>query len=375
MADYENREGGSNKKRLIIGLIVLIIIAGLAVGAALILRNLTGNSQPPVTEAPITLATPSHWSGTTATPPSSGVPGTSTTTVGGSADTTDVATTPGETTTEQTSITGEPAVLSKREGVYTFLVVGLDQSKSLSDVIILVTFDTAANSLNCLSIPRDTYSVANNRAGSLKHINLAYSNGGMEQLKTELFYLTGYQVDRHVIVDMNAFVKIINYIGGVSFNVPQDMDYDDEMQGLSIHLKKGYQTLSGADALKLMRFRGYASADIGRISVRHDFLKTLASQLLSAQGASRAVEIAGTVYDNVKTDMSLDDLIWFAKEAIQLSGGSIAFHTLPGGPAYDSGMWIPYPAATLELINAYMNPYNQDLVYLEMVSRAENAGK
>ena len=90
---------------------------------------------------------------------------------------------------------------------------------------------------------------------------------------------------------------------------------------------------------------------------------------------SRAAEIAGTVYDNVKTDMSLDDLIWFAMEAIQLSGDSITFHTLPGGPAYDSGMWIPYPKASLELINTYMNPYNQNLVYLEMVSRAENAGK
>ncbi len=375
MADYENREGVSNKKRLIIGLIVLIIIAGLAVGAALILRNLTDDSQPPETEAPVTLATPPHWSNTTATTPSSEVLGTGTTTVNGTTESTSAATSSGDTATQQTTTTEEPAVLSKREGVYTFLVVGLDQSKSLSDVIIFVTFDTAANTLNCLSIPRDTYSVANNRASTLKHINLSYSNGGMEQLKTELFYLTGYQVDRHVIVDMNAFVKIINYIGGVSFDVPQDMDYDDENQGLSIHLKKGYQTLSGVDALKLMRFRGYASADIGRISVRHDFLKTLASQLLSSQGISRAVEIAGTVYDNVKTDMSLDDLIWFAKEAIQLSGGTISFHTLPGGPAYDSGMWIPYPIATLELINTYMNPYNQDLVYLEMVSRAENAGK
>lgn len=371
MADYEN-EGMSVKKRLIIGVIVLLVIAGLAISAALILRQMSSGSVPPQTEAPITLGTPAHWTGTSSMTPSTGDPATLPTSNGNPDVTTPVVTSPGETTTHQTT-TSEPVVLSKREGVYTFLVVGLDQSKSLSDVIILVTFDTNTHTLNCLSIPRDTYSVANNRSTSLKHINLAYLNGGMDQLKTELFYLTGYQVDRHVIVDMNAFVKIINYIGGVNFSVPQDMNYDDPTQDLHIHLTKGYQTLSGANALQLMRFRGYASADIGRISVRHDFLKALASQLLSS--VSRAAEIAGTVYDNVKTDMSLDDLIWFAMEAIQLSGDSITFHTLPGGPAYDSGMWIPYPKASLELINTYMNPYNQNLVYLEMVSRAENAGK
>ncbi|MBQ4048852.1 MAG: LCP family protein [Clostridia bacterium] len=374
MADYENNEGASPKKRLIIGLVVLVVVAALAIGAALILRKMTGDTDAPVTEPPVTLGTPAHWTGTAATTPgtSAGTPGPDVSGGTGSGTTT-AATNPGESTTVQTTTTAEPVELTKREGVYTFLVVGLDQSKSLSDVIILVTFDTSANTLNCLSIPRDTYSVANDRSAGLKHINLAYLNGGMDQLKTELFYMTGYQVDRHVIVDMNAFVKIINYIGGVNFYVPQDMDYDDPTQDLHIHLKKGYQTLSGADALKLMRFRGYASADIGRISVRHDFLKTLASQLLSS--VSRAVEIAGTVYDNVRTDMSLDDLVWFAKEAIGLSSGTISFHTLPGGPAHDSGMWIPYPAATLELINTYMNPYNHDLVYLEMVSRAENAGK
>ena len=371
MADYEKSEGASPKKRLLIGLIVLALIAALAIGAAMLLQSLTDEGEAPTTEAPVTLATPSNWTGTT--------PATTTATqtdASGSVVTVETTansvTNPGETTTVQTT-TVEPMALTKREGVYTFLVVGLDQSKTLSDVLILVTFDTVANTLNCLSIPRDTYSVANNRSESLKHINLSYLYGGLDQLKTELFYMTGYQVDRHVIVDMNAFVKIINYIGGVNFTVPQDMNYDDPTQDLHIHLKKGYQTLSGSDALKLMRFRGYASADIGRISVRHDFLKVLASQLLSS--VSRAVEIAGTVYDNVKTDMSLDDLVWFAKQAIELSGDSISFHTLPGGPATNSGMWIPYPAASLELINQYMNPYNQDLVYLEMVSRAENAGK
>lgn len=343
-------------KRLLIGIIVIALIALAAVVGAKFLEQST--SVPPETEAPSTLPRPVQSE-----------------TDGSGNPITDISGNPVTTSSGDATNPDQPPQLSKREGVYTFLVVGLDQSQKLSDVIILVTFDTQANALNCLSIPRDTYSQANNRSSGLKHINLAYGHGGIEQLKDELFHLVGYQVDRHVIVNMNAFVKIINYIGGVNFYVPQNMNYDDPTQNLHIHLTKGQQILSGNDALKLMRFRGYASADIGRISVRHDFLKTVAEQLLSSKSVSRAIEIAGTVYDHVETDMALDDLTWFAKEAIELDSSSISFYTLPGGPAKDSGMWIPYPQASLELINTYMNPYNQDILHLEMASRSENSGK
>ena len=351
----KKKTGNGVGKRLLIGVIVIALIVLAAVAGAKILKSTTG--KPPVTEAPSTLPGP----GTQVV-----------TNIHGETET-DASGNP--VTMVSTAQTEQPGELSKREGVYTFLVVGLDQSKALSDVIILVTFDTNADKLNCLSIPRDTYSKANNRSNGLKHINLAYGHGGIDQLKEELFNLVGYQVDRYVIVDMNAFVKIINYIGGVTFNVPQNMNYDDPTQDLHIHLKKGEQTLSGIDALKLMRFRSYASADIGCISVRHDFLKVLASQLLSTKSVTRAVEIAGTVYDNVQTDMPLEDLTWFAKQAIELKNEDIAFYMLPGGPAKDSGMWIPYPKASLEMINTYMNPYNQDIQHLEMVSRSENQGK
>lgn len=361
LSKQENYEGGNPKKRLIIGIVVIVLVAAVAIGGAQLLKVLNGSNTPPTTDVPVTLSGPSQQ--TVIVTDEHGNP---------------VTDESGNTVTDTNSGhegTDAPQLLTKRDGLYTFLVVGLDQSKALSDVIILVTFDTNADTLNCLSIPRDTYSKANNRNSNLKHINLAYGSGGIEQLKTELLSLVGYSVDRHVIVDMNAFVKIINYIGGVNFTVPQDMNYDDPTQDLHIHLKKGYQTLSGADALKLMRYRSYASADIGRISVRHDFLKALASQLLSGKSATKAVEIAGTVFDNVTTDMSLDDLTWFAKQAIELNADDISFYTLPGGPAQGSGMWIPYPKASLEMINTYLNPYNQDIIHLDMVSRAENEGK
>lgn len=263
-----------------------------------------------------------------------------------------------------------PSAMERREGVYTFLVVGLDKSKAHADVIMLATYDTVAQSLNVMSIPRDTYSRANDRAGYLKHITLAYQGGGVDNLIYEVYNLVGFYPDYYVTVDWNGFVEIVNYVGGVYFDVPVDMYLEGET------VKAGYQWLSGAQALHVCRFRsGYADADIGRIRTRDAFIKATADQLLSGSTVVRAAEIAGAVYDNVSTDISKTDLVWFAKKAVEMDVGNVNFVTFPGGPASDSGMWIPYPSALLETVNTYLNPYTSDIVTINVVQRSENYGK
>ena len=263
-----------------------------------------------------------------------------------------------------------PAAAERREGVYTFLIAGLDDSKAHADVIMVATYDTVGQTLNIMSIPRDTYSVANDRPNYLKHLTLSYQSGGIDSLIYEVYNIVGFYPDYYVTVDWNGFISIINYVGGVYFNVPVDMELEGGV------IKAGYQWLSGSQALDVCRFRsGYADADIGRIRTRDAFIKATASQILSGATVFRAAEIAGAVYDNVRTDISKTDLAWFAKNAVELSTENITFVTFPGGPASDSGMWIPYPQELLETVNEYLNPYKSDIVTINIVQRSENYGK
>ena len=263
-----------------------------------------------------------------------------------------------------------PAALERREGVYTFLIAGLDDSKAHADVVMVATYDTIGQTLNIMSIPRDTYSVANDRPDYLKHLTLSYQGGGIDALLFEVYNMIGFYPDYYVTVDWNGFISIINYVGGVYFDVPVDMD------GASGVIKAGYQWLSGVQALDVCRFRsGYADADIGRIRTRDAFIKAAASQILSGATVFRSAEIAGAVYDNVHTDISKTDLAWFAKNAVELSSENITFVTFPGGPAWDSGMWIPYPQELLKTVNEYLNPYGSDIVTINVVQRDENYGK
>lgn len=272
-------------------------------------------------------------------------------------------------------VTDPPGGLTRRDGVYTFLCFGVDKSGMHTDVIMVVLFDTNEGKINVLNIPRDSYSNANTRSSAYKHINLAYAYGGLDQLKYEIKNLIGYSVDRYVKIDMDGFVKVINYIGGVEFDVPQNMYYTDESQNLHINIKAGLQTLNGEQALKLCRYRSYPGADITRIEVRSDFLKAAAEQVLSSKFVSKAAELAGTMFDNVTTDMSLDDMVWFAKKAVTVKASDISFYTMPGGPANDSGMWIPYHDALLEMLNENFNPFTTPIPSINIVSRSENKGK
>ncbi len=264
--------------------------------------------------------------------------------------------------------TGE--TMSRRDGVYTFLIAGLDESKLHADVIMLATYDSINQTLNAMSIPRDTYSVANERAGYLKHLTLAYQSGGIDNLLYEVYNMVGFYPDYYVTVDWNGFIAIINYIGGVSFNVPVYMDVEGTI------VQPGYQWLSGTQALAVCRYRdGYFDADIGRIRTRDAFIKATANQLLSGSSIVRIAEIAGAVYDNVGTNISEADFVWFAKNAVGMDTANIQFVTFPGGPASDSGMWIPYPNELRGIINEKLNPYNKDIVTINVVSRSENYGK
>lgn len=75
-------------------------------------------------------------------------------------------------------------------------------------------------------------------------------------------------------------------MGGVTFDVPVEMHYNDPSQNLYIDLSAGEQKLDGAQAMQVMRFRsGYADADLGRVKVQRDFLAAALHQWASVKNA------------------------------------------------------------------------------------------
>lgn len=267
----------------------------------------------------------------------------------------------GITEAEKEEIPVKPVKEYKKD-FYTFVLAGTDYEGYHTDTIMVISLDTAAKKVHIVSVPRDTQVDV---PRSSKKINGAYAVGGMEELKNEIQSILGFSPQYYMRVDLKAFAKVVKAVGGVEFDVPQNMDMDDPAQNLHIHLRKGKQLLDGDKALQLVRFRGYPSADIGRMEIQQKFLKALAKKVLSASNVPKIPKFVDIFKQDVKTDISLRDLQWFALQVIQLDPASdMTVQTLPfikdGNYKGQNYLYLD-PEKVVSLVNRTINPYTTDI--------------
>lgn len=251
---------------------------------------------------------------------------------------------------------------------YTFFVFGSDDGNGNTDVMMVATLDTTpgAYSLNVVSIPRDTLV---NVSWSVKKVNSIYSAMKTpEAAITKLADILGYEVDFYVIVDLKAFEKIVDAVGGIEFDLPRNMNYDDPAQNLSIHLNKGLQTFDGKKALGVVRFRlgngntGYRDGDIGRIKMQQDFLRATAAQILERKNQINILTVIDVFLNNFKSNLTDPrELAWFAEELFKLDAENVSFEMMPGNyndtVNGDSYVTI-YLDEWMQIINEKLNPFD-----------------
>ena len=226
---------------------------------------------------------------------------------------------------------------------------------------MVARFDCNDHTANIVSIPRDTLV---NVPWAVKKVNSVYGSAGIDGLVTEIEDLVGFGIDSYAVVNTYVFQQIIDCIGGVYFDVPIYMYYDDPEQDLHISLAPGYQLLNGYQCEQVVRFRqnndgtGYGSEDVGRMQTQQNFLKAVAQQTLTLSNVDKVGEFAKIFQQYVDTDLSLGNLAWLGKEAISMGVDKISFSTLPN--EWRSPYIYLDPDATLELVNQYLNPYVED---------------
>ena len=263
-------------------------------------------------------------------------------------------------------------------GKLTFLLLATDDGSN-TDTIMVATLDLNELTFEVVSIPRDTMV---NVSWSLKKANSIYSHkqlthrGDSDMLEKtmadtviEFSKFLGYRVDYWAVVNLRAFVTLVNTIGGVDFYIPVDMDYDDYDQGLHIHYTRGMKHLTGQQALEVVRFRNtYASGDIRRISVQQDFMMAAVKQILAKSGSVNTVDfvkdLAAVFIRDVKTNIPLENLIRYGNSFMNMDAENIRFHTMPGntvdyvGP--ESYVTI-YVDEWLEMVNSILSPLYDDI--------------
>ena len=267
---------------------------------------------------------------------------------------------------EPTQDPNEGAPASLNDNMYTFLVVGLDQVSNSTDTIMVGRIDTETHKIDVVSIPRDTMV---NVSWGTKRVNTYYSSdlvsggNGIDGLMKGIRDLVGFDIDCYAVVDLEAFVELVDAIGGVDYDVPIDMYYYDPSQGLNISIPAGMQHLDGETAVKVVRFRsGYPTADIGRIGTQQDFLMSVASQMLTLGNIPNLPTFIDIFEKYVTTNLSAANISFFARQFLMCKSEDINFHTAPGNggdSVKGNSYYALYVDEWLEMVNECLNPYDQ----------------
>lgn len=218
--------------------------------------------------------------------------------------------------------------------------VSVDISAKLTDTIIVASYDPKTQQAALLSIPRDTYTgKSKTSASSYDKINALYQKGPEATLKA-VNEITGMDIKYYAVIDTDALIETVDAIGGVEFNVPIKMKYDDPTQNLHINLEPGLQKLDGAKAEQLLRFRHnnngtsysseYGDNDLGRMKTQRDFITEVAKQTLQLKNVMKIGELLDIVYNNLETNVKLSNVKDYLPYAIDFNTENIQTGTLPG---------------------------------------------
>lgn len=225
--------------------------------------------------------------------------------------------------------------------------VSTDIDSELTDTIMVASYNPNTQKANLLSIPRDTFTGKNTkRALASQKINALYNiTRTPEKTLEAVNEITGLDIKYYVIVRTEALIKLVDAIGGVEFNVPQDMVYDDTSQDLHINLKEGLQVLNGDKAEQLLRWRHsnpdrrgvmttysseYGNDDFGRMRTQRDFIVATLKQTLKPSNIFKIGQILEIANENVETNIELSFIKDYIPYAVELNTEDIQTATLPG---------------------------------------------
>jgi len=266
-------------------------------------------------------------------------------------------------------------VYTVRDGIYNILVIGHDDTALLADVVMIVNCDTNTGAINVMQIPRDTLVTIglltnkNNEAFSRFYMDAKssgakdpYSQAGddyADMLEKSLCI----NIHNTVIMNLKGFRSIVDAIGGVDVYVPEAMKYEDPEQDLYINIDAGYQHLYGKDAEGFIRFRsGYTQADLGRVNAQKIFLTAVFKQVKSVVKNAEVGAIsslASAIFKSVTTDLSLSDIIYYAKFLLEVNLDEINMMTIPGDVT--GAYYVINRTAALGIVNEYFNIYDKEI--------------
>jgi len=240
------------------------------------------------------------------------------------------------------AVTVLPGVLTPGDGGRTnLLLLGIDRRDGTdwayrTDTILIVTVDPDGGVASMLSIPRDLqvaipgYGEDRINTANVFGYQQEGSDAGPALLKATIEGNFGIPIDGYLMIDFDAFVQIVDALGGIDIDVPEtlhDTRYPDprpeDPYGFkTVHFDAGWQHMDGARAIEYARSR-MSTTDFDRAKRQQMILLAIRKKALSLGGIARWPAVAAAVMAGVKTDLDVGNLLGLALLAAQTDPANV----------------------------------------------------
>jgi polyisoprenyl-teichoic acid--peptidoglycan teichoic acid transferase len=215
---------------------------------------------------------------------------------------------------------------------FTLLLMGVDRRPDdydltyLNDVradsMLIIRYDPVEKRVGVLSIARDLF-FARPDNGELVRVNTLLVLGeamqtgygprfAIDTIQANL----GIYIDAYAAFDFEAFIDIVDAIGGVDVDVPYNI-YDNEFPDMNyrydpLYLRAGMQHLDGYDALRYSRTR-HQDSDYQRgdrqmqvlTAIRQSLTKPEVTGNLLAQAPALVASLEGHLHTNISLELAI----------------------------------------------------------------------
>jgi polyisoprenyl-teichoic acid--peptidoglycan teichoic acid transferase len=236
-----------------------------------------------------------------------------------------------------------------------------------------MSIDPEERTASILSIPRDLYVVLPGRGRD--RINTAFvygasggepANGALLAMQT-VSYNLGVPVHHYLLVDFSAVIKGIDAIGGVTVQVPyniNDPTFPDMRYGYDpLFIPAGTHHFDGETALKYARTR-HQDNDFYRARRQQQVVMAVRDRVLS-MGFTDLVRQAPFLYQQVReglrTDLSLDEILRLLTTAADIARDDVRLEVLDHN--YVTSYRTEAGASVLVPINERIAPLIQEMFF------------
>ena len=240
--------------------------------------------------------------------------------------------------------------------VINILLIGIDKSKKRTannmemnntDTMMIATMDLRHNKLKLTSLMRDMYIPIAEPKSTTSKLNSAYASGGVKCLYKTIAQNFGIKLDGYAIVNLDAFVSVINEIGGVELDLTESEAYNLNNTNYIPkrrfrNVVEGKQVLNGWQALGYCQIRHGKKGDpkwavYSKSGKADDYGRTERQRLcmqamfkkVKSMSLSKWMNIIKVVMPNITTDIKTDEIYSYVLKIIQMGTTEIEQFRLP----------------------------------------------